>query len=83
MVVITDIYAASETPINGVSGETVVDSVRRRGHRSVMYVKDWRAGVLEIVHRAKPGDLVLTLGAGDVDQAPAILSEELGKHHGQ
>lgn len=80
---VTDIYAASEKPINGVSGETIVESVCRKGKRSVHFVGTWKSGVQEIVKQVRPGDTILTLGAGDIDQAPDALAEELKSRHGK
>jgi UDP-N-acetylmuramate--alanine ligase len=69
-----DIYAASEKPIEGVSAETMVERIRQFGHRSAEYAGTMDRGVEEILEFARPGDLVLTLGAGNVWQAgDAIL----------
>ena len=81
-VFVTDIYAASEMPINGISGQTIVESAHRKGHGSVQYVGEWKVGIREILKQVRPGDTILTLGAGDIDQAPAILEEELKARHG-
>lgn len=80
---VTDIYAASEMPINGVTGDTIVQRVARKGHPAVAYVKDWRGGVQEILKQARPGDTILTLGAGDIDQAPLALEEGLKARYGK
>lgn len=77
MVFITDIYAASETPINGVSGETIAGSVRRKGHLAVTCVGDWKTGVEKVLEVVQDGDTILTMGAGDIDQAPAALVREI------
>jgi UDP-N-acetylmuramate--alanine ligase len=65
-VVLTDIYSAGEERLDGVSTEAVYQALRRRGHLDVRYVpaRDRVAEVLLDVVR--PGDLVLTLGAGDI-----------------
>lgn len=63
---ILDIYSAGETPIDGVNSEKLVESLKGGGNEDVFYVKgldEATNGVLKIL---KPGDLVLTLGAGDV-----------------
>jgi len=66
LLVVTDIYPAREKPIPGVSGELVVQAARQQGHRQVTYladvskVPDYLAGVVEA------GDMVITMGAGDV-----------------
>ncbi|WP_412063724.1 UDP-N-acetylmuramate--L-alanine ligase [Rubrivirga sp. IMCC45206] len=66
VLVLTDIFPARETPIEGVTGEMVADLARQFGHRDVHYVED-KAAISDylggIVH---PGDLVVTMGAGDI-----------------
>jgi UDP-N-acetylmuramate--alanine ligase len=66
-VVLLDVYSAGEAPIPGVSGKTLVDSVLRSHPRTRMAYFPHRAAVAGyIAQRARPGDLVLTMGAGDV-----------------
>jgi UDP-N-acetylmuramate--alanine ligase len=72
--VVTRIYPSREAPIPGVSGEDVVRSARLSGHRRVRYCDDWKA-VPELLEVA-PGDLVLTLGAGDIYRLGQKLAEE-------
>jgi UDP-N-acetylmuramate--alanine ligase len=66
---ILDIYAASEKPIEGVSAAALADKIRAFGHRAVQYVGSLDNGVQSILGVAGEGDLVLTLGAGNVWQA--------------
>jgi UDP-N-acetylmuramate--alanine ligase len=66
---VMDIYAASETPIEGVSAEALVDRIREFGHRGVEYVGSLDRGVDALVAAACEGDLILTLGAGSVTLA--------------
>jgi len=68
-VFVMDIYAASEKPIEGVTAETLVERIRRAGHRAVEYVGTIDRGVEALLGVAREGDLVLTLGAGNVWQA--------------
>ena len=75
---VTEIYAAREEPLPGVSGRLIVDELARL--RPGMPI-GW-APVLEDAARlvaawARPGDTILTLGAGDVDRAPDLLLEAL------
>lgn len=76
-VVVTDVYPASETPIPGVSGQTIVDEVVKHGHRGARYQP-----LLERVHHdvgnlLSGGDLVLSLGAGNIHEQLAILAADL------
>jgi UDP-N-acetylmuramate--alanine ligase len=63
---VLDIYGAGEPAIAGVSALTVVESARRHGARQVEHAPDPEAVVAAVVAEARPGDTVLTLGAGDV-----------------
>ena len=64
--VITDIYTAREEPIEGVNGELIVDYARSSGHPSVMYINDKDEIPYRLMEIVRPGDLVITLGAGDI-----------------
>jgi UDP-N-acetylmuramate--alanine ligase len=72
---LTNIYAAGEEPIPGVSGQSLTDAVRAHGHRDVTYV-DKRVDLpAALLPRLQPGDLVVTLGAGDITQVgPDLLA---------
>jgi UDP-N-acetylmuramate--alanine ligase len=72
-----DIYAASEPPIEGVTSEALADRLREFGHRGTRYVGTLPDGVASILELASPGDLVLTLGAGNVWQAGDRILERL------
>jgi len=74
VLVLTDIYAAGEERIEGVTGETLYHALKRRGHLDVRYAPraQMTAALLEVV---RPGDLLLTLGAGDVHR---VADELLG-----
>jgi UDP-N-acetylmuramate--alanine ligase len=78
VVAVTDVYAAREQPIAGVSGKLVVDALSdaRPG-----FAPGWAPALDDAVHflarRARPDDLVLTVGAGDVDRAARSLLAEL------
>ena len=74
---VTEIYAAGETPIPGVSGRQLAESVRATGHPSVTWAER-RDGLAElVVPTLQPGDLVITLGAGDIWKAGVELLERL------
>jgi len=72
---LTSIYAAGEEPIPGISGASLAEAVRAHGHRDVTYV-DKRVDLPSaLLPRLEPGDLVVTLGAGDITQVgPDLLA---------
>ncbi len=70
---ITDIYAASEEPIKGVTAEVLTEAVKRFGHKDVRYIGPVENGAETLRDHVQPGDLVLTLGAGTVNR----VSEQL------
>jgi UDP-N-acetylmuramate--alanine ligase len=77
---VLDIYAASEEPIAGVDAASLVEAIRRTrtvGGR-VEYAESMAAGVGALAKDARAGDAILTLGAGSVSQAGALLLEALG-----
>ena len=67
VLIVMDIYPAGEAPIPGVTAEDLAEGIRAHGHRDVTYLGGDRARVVEhLCEVTRPGDLVLTLGAGDV-----------------
>jgi UDP-N-acetylmuramate--alanine ligase len=68
-VFLLDIYAASETPIEGITAEAMAERLRQFGHRWAEYVGSMERGVNAVIEAVEPGDAVLTLGAGSVWQA--------------
>ena len=68
-VYLTDIYAASESPIDGVTGAVLAERLRDFGHRGAQFVGSLEAGVAALAAEAGAGDLIITLGAGSVSQA--------------
>jgi UDP-N-acetylmuramate--alanine ligase len=78
VVAITDVYAAREAPIDGVSGKLVVDAVtERRPGMTVAWTPTVDAGARFLASRARSGDVVLTIGAGDVDRGADLVLEQL------
>ena len=73
VLLLADIYAAGEEPIPGVSGEKLHQAVRACGHRDATFVADRAALAQAVRSRARSGDLVITLGAGDVTHVPDEL----------
>jgi UDP-N-acetylmuramate--alanine ligase len=75
--VLTDIYAAGEAPIDGVTSEVLLWALRRRGHIEATYAAERAQVIAEVQARARPGDLVLVLGAGDIHGAGEDLVRAL------
>ncbi len=72
---IMDIYPASEQPIEGVTGEALCEGIRLRGHKTVRFLGDRGAVAEEVCRDLDPGDILITLGAGDVTKlGPEILT---------
>lgn len=69
VVLLTDIYAASEEPIEGVTAQALAEDIERFGHRNVRYIGSVEQGAKAIAEVVQPNDLVLTLGAGSVWKA--------------
>lgn len=83
-VVLMDVYSAGEAPIPGVSGKTVLDAVLAASPRAQVAYFPHRADIEGyIVERVRPGDLVLTMGAGDVTTIGARLVRALQERYGE
>ena len=82
-IVLTDIYAASEDPIPGVTIEALADAVRSGSGRPVHVVKRLDDVIPAILEIARPGDAVITLGAGSIGTLPARLVDALGRRGGE
>jgi UDP-N-acetylmuramate--alanine ligase len=74
LLVVTEIYAASEDRINGVTGNMLADRIRLGGHRNVVFAPTREDVVATVAGLAKPGDTVVTLGAGDIYKVGEELS---------
>ena len=74
--IITGIYAASEQPIAGISGKTIADQVALSG-KSVFYQEKPEEALLLLEQLVQPGDLVITMGAGDIWKIGNELLERL------
>ena len=74
---ITDIYAASEDPIPGVTIEALAEAVRRGSGRTVRIAKPLDQVIPELMKIVKPGDAVITLGAGSIGTLASRLVEAL------
>ncbi len=62
----TDIYPAREIPIQGVTGQLITDSAEKFGHKNVIYVPDKNDIPSKLLEIVQPGDIVITMGAGDI-----------------
>jgi UDP-N-acetylmuramate--alanine ligase len=76
-IVLTDIYAASEEPIPGITLDALADAVHAGSGRPVHVVRRLEDVVPEVVKVARPGDVVITLGAGSIGTLPGRLLEAL------
>jgi UDP-N-acetylmuramate--alanine ligase len=75
--VLTEIYAAGEEPIAGMSGKKLYNALKRRGHLDVEFVADKEAIADRLSRRLKAGDVVLTLGAGDIHRVGEAILDGL------
>lgn len=74
---VLDIYAASEKPIEGISGEALARTIRESGGRSAEYLSSFADAVSSAAAVAQEGDMILTLGAGSVSQLGPMILEKL------
>ncbi len=83
VLIVTDIYAAGEKELMGVHARKIVEGVRKQGHKEVFYLPTFPEILAFLEKACRPGDLVLTLGAGNVhqvgDQLLAVLEKDGGK----
>ena len=82
VLVVTDVYPAGEKPIEGASGEALADAIRAHGHRDVTFVRDKKNVAKALYDVLEPGDIVIALGAGDINASGrellAMLSPDAG-----
>jgi len=74
VLVLTEIYAAGEKPIPGVTGEKLAEAVSAAGHKNVVFSSTMQSAVDFILREARPGDAVLTIGAGSIGRIAEPLS---------
>ena len=75
--VLTEVYPAGEDPIPGATGETLYQAIKRKGHLDVEFVADKSEIVKRLTETLNPGDVALTLGAGDIYKVGEALVEAL------
>ena len=80
VVFVTSVYAAGEEPIPGATGDALVEAIRAHGHRDVTFVEKRVDLPAALLPRLREGDLVLTLGAGDITQVGPELLNQLASH---
>jgi UDP-N-acetylmuramate--alanine ligase len=73
-----DIYSASEPAIPGITGEALANSIREAGHKNVNYFESMQNAIEFLLREARPGDAILTIGAGNVSRASNELLVLLG-----
>ncbi len=74
---VLDIYAASEKPIEGISGQGLAQSIREKSGQDVNYVSTFADAAASTVKAAQASDMILTLGAGSVSQLGPMIVEKL------
>ena len=77
--VLTEVYAAGEEPMAGASGEALYQAVKQHGHLDVEYVADKERIAQRLLPKLQSGDIVLTLGAGDIYKVGEQIVKALGK----
>lgn len=77
LVFVTDVYPASETPIEGISGQTIVDAVHANGDVPAVFLTDFNHAHHTVGNALRPGDLLITLGAGNVHEIGTRIAADL------
>jgi UDP-N-acetylmuramate--alanine ligase len=77
LVFIADVYPASEQPIEGISGQTIVDAMKRHGDIPSTYLPNLATAHHAVGNALQPGDLLITLGAGNVHEAGSRIATDL------
>lgn len=76
-VIITDIYSAGELPLKGINGKALADGIKAKTNADVEYISDMSEIEKILLANAKAGDLIMTIGAGDVYKIGEALVEDL------
>ncbi len=82
LAVMTEIYAAGEEKIPGVEAAPLVEAIRAHGHRDIHFIRNLDDVLERLVTETRPGDLVITLGAGSIATLGARLVERLREERG-
>jgi len=81
--ILTDIYAAGEKEIEGITGKRLFEEIERHGHRDVSFVPDRNDLPAFLCKKARAGDMVITMGAGNIWEAGSLFLDEINKKSGQ
>jgi UDP-N-acetylmuramate--alanine ligase len=85
ILVMTEIYAAGEAPIENITGERLAEAISTAGHKNVVFSSTMQAAMEYILREARPGDAVMTIGAGSVgrvlDQLALLLGTKVAPSH--
>jgi UDP-N-acetylmuramate--alanine ligase len=79
---VLDIYAASEKPIEGITGEVLARRIREKSGKTIEYASSFADAASAAASIAKDGDMILTLGAGSVSQLGPMIMEKLKERQG-
>ncbi|RLB73742.1 MAG: UDP-N-acetylmuramate--L-alanine ligase [Deltaproteobacteria bacterium] len=79
LLVVTEVYAAGEAPIEGATGDALAQGIIEHGHKAVKYRTSLEEVAEYVAEVVEPGDMVITLGAGNVNQVCPLLAEKLRK----
>jgi len=74
---VTDIYAASEKPLEGITAEALVENIKKYGHKNANYIGDVETAADKVIGNLQEGDLVITLGAGTITRLSDEILEKL------
>jgi UDP-N-acetylmuramate--alanine ligase len=74
---VTDIYAASEQPIENVTAEILTENIRKYGHKNAAYIGEIENAAEKVIENLRSGDLVITLGAGSITRLSDEIFEKL------
>jgi UDP-N-acetylmuramate--alanine ligase len=66
VLIVTKIFPSREEPIDGVSGELIVYAAQKYNHQKSLYIKEWEHIINSLDKLVKPGDMVITIGAGNI-----------------
>ncbi len=85
ILVLTDVYAAGEPPIEGITAESLAEAICAAGHKSVVYANTMQSAIEFLLREARPGDAILAIGAGSVgralDQLTILLGSQISAPH--